>query len=493
MDWMLKMAWPVLGGKICAFLLWGDGAPWIVLLVLAICAIAVVFRPRLLWGSLALIGLVLVLGGLGLVESLFSQQTPTAGGTEKGASELDPSAETNWPDVALQILAQEREFLEKTLAEERARREELEQQLAEVEARTPPADQSHAETSSIAFPREFPEKPDAGEPGIYDRAGRTRSGYSGGAVPLTLQRAWTANPEGQRFLAPPLVSGDAVYAAGTSMESAAARGFVHAFDSASGKELWATGEFKDTEIGLTRPFQAITASPALSVDGRVLVVGQGLDQDRNGSLVGLNAADGSTLWAISTSLHITGGPVIEGDRFIAGTGAVEGVDGQAVDLFGEIICARVSDGQVSWRYPVIDPECSPLLFHEIAYVGSGANGQAVLALRTESDGELARNGLAREIWHAYMPGPVVGAIAMHEDSLLVVCSFPESPLVDSGNGTTVVALERRTGMVLWSRRESAGCANALAVVGDVGLLALRNGEVVGLDLSEKGSRLHCDR
>ena len=144
-----------------------------------------------------------------------------------------------------------------------------------------------------------------------------------------------------------------------------------------------------TEIPCLKPFYS---SPALTADGKYLVIGGGLHEDTIAcSPAMLRCRHRSKLhWAVKTTLHIESSPAIFGDIAVVGCGAIEGSDGKAIGDPGHVLAVRISDGKELWRQPVNDPESSPAIdSNGIVYIGSGFNGNAIVALRIGSDEELA--------------------------------------------------------------------------------------------------------
>ena len=465
----------------------GSGAGWAVAFAVLVCGLVVVVRPRLIWGALALFLLVVAVGGIAAVEHRRAERTPIVDvdAVERG--------DIGWAEVADRILALEQTLLDQRLAEERSKREALELRLQELEAQGAPSAATlpgnSLATQTIRFPRFLPDESDHGAPGVVDRVDYARSGYLGGSDPLGLKVAWALRREGLRFLAPPLIANDTVFAAATALGETAAAAKLFALDAASGSPRWEVAEYFDAGTGLQRSLQGMAASAALSPDGGILCIGQGLDLDRDARLVGLDTGSGETLWTIDSEFHFMGGPSIEGNLLVAGAGAVEGLSGLPAIAPGEVIGARVDTGEVLWRYPVIDPESAPVLSRGIAFVGSGANGHAVLALRTESDYVLAEQAIPREIWRSYLPSPVVGALALRGDTLIAVCSSSERAFATQPGQTVVVGLDRGTGSILWSRELQAGCAGGMAVRDGLGVVALRDGTVLGMDMDAEGQEL----
>ena len=81
---------------------------------------------------------------------------------------------------------------------------------------------------------------------------------------------------------------------------------------------------------------------------------------------------------------------------------------------------RISDGKELWKYDVADPESSPAIANDgSVYIGSGFNGNAVVAFRSESDDELKAKNLPRLIWKTQAPYPITGPVTLVDDYVVV--------------------------------------------------------------------------
>lgn len=323
-----------------------------------------------------------------------------------------------------------------------------------------------------------------------------RSGHLGGAAPRGLTPRWSyfAQDEvGSMYLSSPLVFGDAVFGASCYLDPPGSFGTVFCLDAATGKQRWLC-ELKKT--GTKSEFKGFFSSPAITADGRHLVIGQGLHTDYDSELVCLDAATGSVRWLIPTSLHIESSPAIAGDLVVVGVGAVEqGKDHKPVgDANGRgnpgfVLGVRISDGAEIFRAPVIDPEGSPLLVDGICYVGSGINGAAVVALRTQSDADLKAAGLTRELWHTATPFPASGAVTLSGDLLLIGCGNGDFVFAAEHPEGRVIALDKTTGVMRWQVNTPDAVLGTIAVVGTTAIAPIRNGEVMAFDLAQAGKEL----
>jgi len=328
----------------------------------------------------------------------------------------------------------------------------------------------------------------AGGEALYFGGGAAGSGYLGGPSPTTLTRRWTYSEEYAMFWSTPLVRGDRVYAAWCIMDPPGSYGAVVCLDAATGKRVWEV-DMKDAN----RDFGGFFSSPALTADGKSLVIGQGLHPDYDSELVCIDTATGVVKWLIDCPLHIESSPAIAGDIVVVGAGAVEDAttrlpkphrDPDKNENPGYVFAARISTGKIIWTHPVNDPESSPAVADGVAYIGSGFNGNAVAALRlAETDADLKAAGLTREIWKTMTPFPATGAITLAGDTLLVGCGNGDYVYRAPEPAGAVIALDRTTGKVRWTQSMPDGVLGPIAVVDKTAIVAVRSGEVVALDLA----------
>jgi outer membrane protein assembly factor BamB len=250
-------------------------------------------------------------------------------------------------------------------------------------------------------------------------------------------------------------------------------------DAETGKPLWQITEIKGEPL---RPF---FSSPAVTQDGKYLVIGQGLHEDRDCSLLCFKTETGQLHWAVKTPLHIESSPAIAGDMAVVGAGAVEGKDGKPVGDPGYCLAVRISDGKELWRQSVNDPESSPAIDENgIVYIGSGFNGSAVVALHSESDEQLRAGNRDRIIWRTALPLPMPGPITLAPD--VVIAGGGNSDLVHSSRNAQglVVALERKTGAILWQTPFADAVLGGIACWDDRLICPVRTGEVAALALKD---------
>lgn len=241
-------------------------------------------------------------------------------------------------------------------------------------------------------------------------------------------------------------------------------------------------------------FVGFFSSPALTADGRCLLIGQGLHTDYDARLVCLDAATGALRWTVPTPLHLESSPAIEGDIVVIGAGAVEQGDSRKPvgDPAGRgnpgfVLGVRISTGEVLFREPVVDPESSPVLQDGICYIGSGINGGRVVALRADlSDSELAARKLARRLWDVATPYPATGAVTLTDGLVLVGCGKGDFVFAATEPEGRVIALDAATGATRWSAQLPDAVLGAIATVGSFAVAPCRNGEIVALDLAAAG-------
>jgi outer membrane protein assembly factor BamB len=294
-----------------------------------------------------------------------------------------------------------------------------------------------------------------------------------------LSPLWSFRPEDTMFLGAPAVVGNRVFAAGCQTDLGGYTGLLACLDRETGKPLWQITEIKGEPL---RPF---FSSPAVTDDGKYLVIGQGLHEDRDCSLLCFDTATGQLRWVVKTPLHIESSPAIRGDLAVVGAGAVEGKDGKAVGDPGHCLAVRISDGRELWRQLVNDPESSPAIDENgIVYIGSGFNGSAVVAIRSESEEQLAAKHLDRIVWRTPVAQPVPGPVTLAGD--VVIAGGGNSDLVHSNRNAQglVVALDRSTGAILWQARFDDAVLGGIAWRDDMLVCPIRTGEVVALTLKE---------
>ena len=259
---------------------------------------------------------------------------------------------------------------------------------------------SAVELGAVSHPTDSGLLPVSG--GDYSRVLAT-----GGLSPAGLIPAWSFKPEGALFFGEPAIARKRIYAAACQADLGAYTGLLTCLDLDTGKPLW---QITDDANGPLRPF---FSSPALSKDGKFLVIGQGLHQDRDCSLLCYDTATGKQVWAAKTPLHVESSPAVFGDIAVVGAGAIEGENGMAVGDPGFVLAVHIPDGKILWKQPVNDPESSPAIDENgIVYIGSGCNGQAVVALRSDTDEKLHEKKLNRVVWKTGVGEPMLAPITL---------------------------------------------------------------------------------
>jgi len=321
---------------------------------------------------------------------------------------------------------------------------------------------------------------DAAVPGV-DRRDPSRGLHDGGPSPIGLNPLWTFRPEDTLFLGVPAVAGNRIFAAGCQTDLGGYTGLLACLDCETGKPLWQITENKGQPL---RPF---FSSPAVTGDGKYLVIGQGLHEDRDCSLLCFDALTGQLRWTVKTPLHIESSPAIIGDVAVVGAGAVEGKDGKPVGDPGYCLAVRISDGKDLWRQPVNDPESSPAVDEDgIVYIGSGFNGSAVVAIRSQPAEELAARNLERVAWRTSVAQPITGPITLAGD--VVIAGGGNSDLVHSSRNAQglVIALDRKTGGILWQTQFGDAVLGGIACHEGTLICPVRTGEVAALALKDGG-------
>jgi len=311
------------------------------------------------------------------------------------------------------------------------------------------------------------------------RQNSSRSSDAGDSSPVGLTPLWSFRPEDTMFLGTPAVVGNCVYAAGCQTDLGGYTGLLACLDIETGKPLWQITEIKGEPL---RPF---FSSPAVTLDGKHLVIGQGLHEDRDCSLLCFDATTGRLRWAVKTPLHIESSPAILGDTAVVGAGAVEGRDGKPVGDPGYCLAARISDGKELWRQPVNDPESSPAVDENgFVYIGSGFNGSAVVAIRSESNEQLRAESLDRIAWRTAVAQPIPGPMTLARD--VVIAGGGNSDLVHSNRNSQglVVALDRKTGAIRWQTAFDDAVLGGIACDNEVLICPVRTGEVAALTLKD---------
>lgn len=321
------------------------------------------------------------------------------------------------------------------------------------------------------------------ESAVVFRHDFTRCGHDGGPAPVGLKPRWRFTSEpGTMFLSSPTVFGDKVFFASCVIDFTGNYGAVFCMDARrGGRPIW---EFSQIDGVDCKPF---FSSPAITADGKYLVIGQGLHADKDAHLICLNAETGKLHWKIKTPLHIEGSPAIWKDMVVAGAGAIEGENRKPLPGTdpGFVLAVRISDGRQLWKYAVNDPESSPAIGPDgTVYIGSGFQGNAVVALRGGTDEELRAAGADRLLWKAPMPYPITGAVTLAGDMVIVGGGNGDYVFADRNPAGVVAALDARTGVLKWRKSMPDAVLGAVAVANGRAVCPVRNGQVMMLNVAD---------
>jgi len=349
--------------------------------------------------------------------------------------------------------------------------------LARIEARKRGDIRSEAPQKAIAPPVTQLDAP------LIFRSGPLRLGALGSAPEGELGMRWSYYPswvdddgtietvESSMMLASPIVHGNRVYAASCELDPPDSYGIIFCIDADTGETIWSVDQIEGEEL------IGFFSSPALTADGKSLIIGQGLHPDTNCSLICLDAQTGEVQWTVLTELHIESSPAIEDGVVYVGAGAIEDPDTKKPTGHpGYVMAVRIEDGQELWRHDVADPESSPIVKDGIVYIGSGFNGKAVVALRTEVE----LNGQPRQIWSTPTPYPVTGAVTLYGDSILIGGGNGDFVFRDPNPAGVIMSLNRKDGTVQWTTDMPDAVLGAVAA-GEYLVAPVASGLVVALD------------
>lgn len=312
------------------------------------------------------------------------------------------------------------------------------------------------------------------------RGGAERLGSMGGEIEGKFQLAWSYHPRWSdsgvetedrdaMILASPAVYGDKIYGASCTLDPPESFGAIFCLDAATGAQVW-TVDAADGE-----PFKGFFSSPAISADGRYLVIGQGLHPDSNCRLICIETATGKVHWTLRVPLHIESSPWINGDMVYVGAGAIEDVKTKSpLGHQGFVIAVRLSDGKETWRFDVNDPESSPVYHDGVLYIGSGFNGKAVVALKAGQKPEL--------LWKSEAPYPVTGAVTYTKDAVFAGGGNGDFVFRDPNPAGVVVALNPADGKLIWKAELPDAVLGAVAASKRL-ICPVANGQVMALDRS----------
>jgi outer membrane protein assembly factor BamB len=340
-----------------------------------------------------------------------------------------------------------------------------------------------------------PEAANADKQPFVFRADMQRSGAFDSTSPTKLQEAWRwTDPEDPfaMYCSSLATDGANLYGAAATLTPPDSRGAVVSLDARTGQLRWVTFETTDDK-GATIGFKGFFSSPALTADGKYVIIGEGLHTDKDSAMICLEAATGKVVWRIPTTQHLESSPAIEGDIVVIGAGAIERAEDHKVPPGGNpgfVLAVQISTGKELWRHQVNDPESTPAIKDGIVYIGSGVNGSEVVALRIDSEEDLKAKGLQREVWRTKTPYPALAAVTVAGDLVLIGCG--DGDFIRPGRNGVVLALDRKTGKIQWqtdAQTTPASVLSPVAVRGNVAVAGVGNGEVVALDLAQQGKLL----
>lgn len=352
---------------------------------------------------------------------------------------------------------------------------ELAKKILEVEARV-----QAQPVSSVSVPEQVTVSSPAADDllDMIYRGNALRNGHIGDRSPTQLKLVWGHTEEDCMFWSSPLVTDDRVYGAWCYLDPPQSYGAVVCLDRATGQQLWQVEVKPDG-----KEFKGFFSSPALTADGRYLLIGQGLHPDYDSDLVCIDTQTKKVKWVYSTPLHVESSPAVSGDIVVAGVGAVEDasthkpkkhVDPIKNENPGLVVALKISTGELLWKAVVADPESSPAIEGDRVYIGSGFNGSALVALDLKT---------GKQLWKTATPHPATGAVTVTPDALLIGCGNGDYIFQAKEPGGVVMACDKESGKVLWTQDMGDAVLGAIAVKGNVAIAPVRDGRIVALDLA----------
>ena len=272
---------------------------------------------------------------------------------------------------------------------------------------------------------------------------------------------------------------DRVFGTATVQDVASIFGVLYCLDASSGNEVWKAEKAGDEDL------KAFFSSPALTDDQKSLIIGQGLHDAADCSLLCFDTSSGQLRWKVKTPLHIESSPAVHGDLAVVGAGAIEGADHKPTTHRGYVFAVRISDGKELWKYDVADAESSPAIANDgSVYIGSGFNGNAVVALRSESDDELKAKNLPRLIWKTQAPYPITGPVTLVDDYVVVGGGNGDFVKEDPNPAGVVMLINRKDGSVKWSSKTDAAVLGTIVARDGKLYCPVRNGQVIAMNLAD---------
>ena len=340
---------------------------------------------------------------------------------------------------------------------------------------------------SVAAPTSLTHTAPKTETPMIFRGGPKRLGAVGAAPQGKLEMAWDYYPswvdddgtveveDSAMILSSPVFHGDRVIAASCVLDPPDSYGIVFCVDSKTGKTIWSIDQVEGEEL------KGFFSSPAVTADGKYVIIGQGLHPDTNCRLICIDTEKGTVHWTVSTELHLESSPAIADGVVYVGAGAIEDpVTKKATGHTGYVMAVNIADGKELWKYDVIDPESSPVVEDGIVYIGSGFNGKAVVALRTGTDEELKQAGQDRVLWKTEAPYPVTGAVTFVDGNIIVGGGNGDFVFRDPNPAGVVMSLDAKTGKINWQTKMPDAVLGAVAA-GKYLMCPVAAGKVIALD------------
>jgi len=277
------------------------------------------------------------------------------------------------------------------------------------------------------------------------------------------------------ILSSPAVHGNYVFAASCLLDPPHSYGIFFCVDAMTGETVWSVDQVDGEEM------KGFFSSPAVTADGKYVIVGQGLHPDTNCKLVCIEVATGKVHWTVSSELHIESSPAIADGIVYVGAGAIENpVTRKPKSHTGYVMAVRISDGKTLWKQDVIDPESSPIVHEGTLFIGSGFNGEAVVALRTGSDEELKQQNLNRIKWQTKTPYPITGAVTYMDGKVFVGGGNGDFVFRDPNPAGVVISLDTETGKIIWQKEMPDAVLGAVAA-GKLLICPVAAGKVIALN------------
>ena len=304
----------------------------------------------------------------------------------------------------------------------------------------------------------------------------SRSGFDGGTSPIKLKSVWNFRPDETMFLAVPIVAGKRIYAAACQADVSGYTGLLACLDADSGKPLWQITQAGDAML---KPFYS---SPALTKDGKYILIGQGLHEDHDCALLCFEAATGQLRWSIKTSLHIESSPAIFGDIVVVGAARSKARTAKrpatrAMSLPCAFPMARNYGGIPS----MIRKAHLPWMKREWYSSAADSMETPLYAIHSAPDEELAEKKLDRIAWHTDIGLPVVSAITLAEDKVIAGAGNSDFVYSNPHPRGLVIALDRKTGDIVWQTKFDDAVLGEIAYHEGKLICPVRSGEIAALN------------